>query len=71
MKNYKSLEAHNYFTSGWVQSIYTFKPENSDCMILRAEVKPSWRVTENSHTAWVAAKEDGTILTAHCTCKAG
>ena len=71
MKNYWSLEAHNYFTSGWVQAIYIHKPEKSSHSIMKANVKPSWRVTEECHSAWVSIKSDGTVLTAHCTCKAG
>ena len=71
MKNYKSLEAHNYFTSGWVQTVFIHIPEKSDQVILRANVKPSWRVTEENHSAWIALKHDGTVTTAHCTCKAG
>ena len=34
-------------------------------------VKPSMRINEEPHHAWVAVDYDGTILTAHCICKAG
>lgn len=71
MKNHRSLEAHIYFTSGWVQTIYHFKPEGLKGIIFKAKVKPSWRVTEAYHNPWVAAEMDGSIITAHCDCTAG
>ncbi|KAL3888060.1 hypothetical protein ACJMK2_000442 [Sinanodonta woodiana] len=53
MKNYKSLEAHNFLLSGW------------------ADVKPSWRVTEEPHHPWVAVTNEGRVIAAHCDCMAG
>lgn len=41
-------------TSGWVQVIYHHKPGASDCTLMKAQVKPLWRVTEESHQKWVA-----------------
>lgn len=71
MKNYKSLEAHKFFTDGWVQMIHHLKPEGSDCTIFKTQVKPSYRVTEKPHNTWVAVTSDGKILAAHCDCMAG
>jgi hypothetical protein len=34
-------------------------------------VNPSQRSPDEAHTAWVATKKDGEILTAHCSCMAG
>lgn len=71
MKNYRSLEAHIFFSSGWVQVILHIKPDGSDCTMFKAQVKPSWRVTEKPHNTWVAIKDDKTIIAAHCDCMAG
>lgn len=71
MKNYRSLEAHIFFTSGWVQPILHFQGEGMTTIIFKAKVKPSWRVTEAYHNPWVAVRMDGSIITAHCDCTAG
>ncbi|XDV14340.1 hypothetical protein PO909_014611 [Leuciscus waleckii] len=71
MKNYRSLDAHNFFISGWVQVVYHHKPTNSDCVVFKTDVKPSWRVTDPSHHTWVAVRSNGTVVAAHCDCMAG
>lgn len=71
MKNYRSLEAHIFFTDGWVQTAYHIKPEESDCTIFKTQVKPSYKVNEKCHNTWVAVRSDGNILAAHCDCMAG
>ena len=70
MKAYKSMEAYNYFISGWVDTCYLYKV-NRDIHIFKAKVLPSQRINESPHNPWVAVHKDGTILTAHCTCMAG
>jgi hypothetical protein len=70
MKNYRSMEAYNFFKSGWVHEIFHFRTEKNNTM-LKAQVRRSQRVTEVPHTAWVAANKDGIVLAAHCTCMAG
>jgi hypothetical protein len=45
MKNYKSLEAHNLFISGWV----TYKIKVTSNLLMKANVKPSFRVNEDPH----------------------
>ena len=67
---WKSLEAYNYFQSGHVQEVKLWSL-NSSSSILKALVNPSQRSLQNAHNSWVAVKEDGTIITAHCTCMAG
>ena len=52
MKNYRSLEAHNFFVSGWVQTVQ-HKNVRGNHVLFRADVKPSWRVTEEPHHPWV------------------
>ncbi|KAJ8304209.1 hypothetical protein KUTeg_017792 [Tegillarca granosa] len=70
MENYRSLEAHVFFVSGWVQTVYHMKSANGT-FIFKADVKPSWRVTDEPHHPWVAVKRNGPVVTAHCDCMAG
>nr|XP_054928796.1 uncharacterized protein LOC129385755 [Dermacentor andersoni] len=70
MKAYKSLEGHNYFTSGWVKSIAA-KQLASERVIVLSEVNHSQRLREVPLKVWILAKADGTVGTAHCTCMAG
>lgn len=70
MENYRSLEAHVFFVSGWVQTVFCLQ-SRSGIMVLKADVKPSWRVTEEPHHPWVALKKEGPVLAAHCDCMAG
>ena len=71
MKNYKSLEAHKFFTSGWVDVVLHYKPSPGDITIFKTRVKPSWRVTDKPHNTWVAANSNGAVKVAHCDCMAG
>ena len=41
------------------------------CVLVKAKVNPSQRSPDEAHEAWVIAKPDGYIVSAHCTCKAG
>lgn len=73
LKAYKSLEAYNYFVSGHVRTVYFYESsERSNYAILTAKVNPSQKSAANPHEAWViACKEDGQVMSGHCTCKAG
>ena len=64
MENYKSLEAYKYFSSGWVET-------DKKCILMKADVKPSYRVTDESHHPWVAVNKNGVVIVAHCNCMAG
>lgn len=71
LKAYKSLKAYSYLP--FVETVW-FNPiqANSPACLLKARVKPSQRVSEKPHEAWVAvSKQMGTVLAGHCTCKAG
>jgi len=70
MKNYRSLEAYNFFQSGWVHDVLHVI-SLTGVFIFKAKVMRSQRVTEKPHSAWVAADREGIILAAHCTCMAG
>lgn len=72
MKAYKSLEAHEYFVSRKVGVVYSREvKEKTGIFILKAEVRPGQAESQNSYLAWIVAKRNGEILTAHCDCKAG
>ncbi|XP_076090454.1 uncharacterized protein LOC143062652 isoform X1 [Mytilus galloprovincialis] len=71
MKAFKSLEAHNFFISGWVQTVFHYLTEKGAPFILKADVKPSQRVNEDPHHPWVAVNSSGTVVAAHCDCMAG
>lgn len=70
MKNYKSLEAHNFFRSGWVETIHFHRIDNR-IMLLKANVKPSQRLGESPHSPWIAVDDTGSVLAGHCDCMAG
>ena len=70
MANYKSLASYKLLQSGWVQTVHHHRPAPST-WIFRADVTPSFRVNEEPHHPWVAVSSDGTVITAHCDCKAG
>ena len=71
LMQWKSLKAYNYFENGRVRIVEIWPVDRTSC-ILRAMilVNPSQRSSDNPHTAWVAVKSDGQIITAHCTCMA-
>ena len=72
LKAYKSLEAYNFFQSGWVQTIFILKsPIRTDVALFRCKVTPSQRTKEKPHEVWTAVKKDGSVATAHCNCMAG
>ncbi|XP_033740302.1 uncharacterized protein LOC117327441 [Pecten maximus] len=70
MENYRSLDAHVFFVSGWVQTVFHRKTTCGH-VIAKADVKPSWRVTDEPHHPWVALKRNRPVITAHCDCMAG
>ena len=73
LKVYKFLEVYNYFVSVHVQTVYFHKSsEQSKYAILMAKVNPSQKSAANAHKAWViTCKEDGQMMSGHCTCMAG
>ncbi|XP_003730120.1 uncharacterized protein LOC115928222 [Strongylocentrotus purpuratus] len=70
MKNYRSLEAHQQFQSGWVQTVY-HQVTSKGFIIFSAAVKPSQRLNDAAHSPWVATDNTGQVVAAHCTCMAG
>ncbi|CAN7978262.1 unnamed protein product [Ixodes persulcatus] len=70
MKAFKSLESHNYFTSGWVKGP-SARGISGDRTLLLSEVNHSQRLRETPAKVWILVHGDGSIITAHCTCMAG
>ena len=63
LKAYKSLDAYNNFTSGWVTPASSMKLTEI-FSVLKTAVKPSQSLSNPSHKAWVAVKKkDGSICT--------
>ncbi|XP_065645943.1 uncharacterized protein LOC136076523 [Hydra vulgaris] len=60
MKNYKALEAYKYFFSGWVQPLY-YIVLNFGHVLLKGEVKPSYKTNNSPYTAWVALTKNGSV----------
>ena len=72
MDAYKSLEACNFFYCGHVCTVFFYETSPAgNYAVLLAKVNPSQKSASNFHEAWVLAKRNGSIKTAHCTCMAG
>ena len=71
--SWKQLQAYNFFESGYVRTVFAmaFGQGVAKCVLVKAKVNPSQRSPDEAHEAWVIAKLDGSIVSAHCTCKAG
>ncbi|KAK7901165.1 hypothetical protein WMY93_017934 [Mugilogobius chulae] len=69
LKAFKSLEAYNYFVSGWVKEMKQLR-ENGFC-IVTAKVLHSQRLSAPPLQPWIIAEANGTVKSAHCTCMAG
>ncbi|XP_057708134.1 uncharacterized protein LOC130926863 [Corythoichthys intestinalis] len=70
MKAYKSLEAYNFFVSGWVNHLGTKRLRDNHRLVF-ARVNHSQRSNETPLKTWIIAKEDGEVIAAHCNCMAG
>ncbi|CAI5669920.1 unnamed protein product [Oreochromis niloticus] len=70
MKAFKSLEAYNFFVSGWVHNLGTKRLRDGYSLVF-ARVNHSQRSNETPLKTWVIAKEDGEVIAAHCNCMAG
>ena len=70
MMQWRSLDAYNYFRNGHVREVRVWSVSKSSSILI-AKVNPSQSSPDNAHHAWVGAKKDGEVITAHCTCMAG
>ena len=41
------------------------------CCIFKVKVKPSQKLNNAPHEAWVVTNKKGDVITGHCTCMAG
>ena len=72
LKAYKSLDGYNFFVQGWVSNVQFLNVgTNPVVSVLLASVKHSQQLSAPPLQPWVASEQNGTILCAHCTCKAG
>ena len=62
----KSLEAYNQLVG---QVLMYITPSKKS--MLMASVMPLERLNEDRHKPWVGVNSDGSVLCAHCNCKAG
>ena len=69
LKAYKSLQAYNYFVSGFVQDIGQVCINGKSVFL--GKVKHSQRMTDPCLRPWLIVENDGSISSAHCTCMAG
>ncbi|KAH9383376.1 hypothetical protein HPB48_024595 [Haemaphysalis longicornis] len=70
LKSYKSLESHNYLTSGFVHPPKVKVIGDSNVVVV-TKVRHSQSFREKLLTAWQLQKPDGEVVYAHCTCMAG
>lgn len=68
--DWKSLQAYNFFQSGFVQTVLT-RSIKSSLTLVTAKVNPSMKSPTNAYQVWIAVEPTGAILTAHCKCMAG
>lgn len=74
LKAFKSLEGYNQFINGWVSGVVVTVVPNARpkvYLIFTSQVKHSQRLSDTPLKVWVAIKENGEIICAHCNCMAG
>lgn len=70
MENYKSTDSHKYFLSGWVQTVL-HQVLKTGFILMKADVRPSYRTNDPTHTPWIALNNKGSVIASHCNCMAG
>ncbi|KAH7960023.1 hypothetical protein HPB49_016264 [Dermacentor silvarum] len=68
LKARKSLESHNYLTSGFVQEPRLRR--HGEHIIVRTKVNHSQAISTQPLEPWLLVKQDGMVEAAHCTCMA-
>jgi len=71
IKAKKSLDGYNFFLNGWLNGVTVVKVDNKNNHLFLATVKHSQSVLLPPLKVWVITKQDGEVITAHCTCMAG
>ena len=73
LKAFKSLDGYNFFVNGWVTNVTVIlsrQINKTKIFIVMSLVKHSQRLSASPLKVWVAAKQQGEVLYAHCTCMA-
>lgn len=71
-KCYKISDAYNVFVSGKVRQLVSFKVgERGDGIVILAAKVEASQTLMKQYEPWCIVKDDGTVVTAHCTCLAG
>ena len=65
LASWRQLEAYNYFKNNYVQTILSSRCDGGRSTVLKAKVNPSQRSPELAQEAWVIARNEGLILSAH------
>ena len=61
-----------FFLNGWVSNVsVTAAMRTPDIKLVFGSVKHSQRISDTLLKPWVAAKKEGTVVCAHCTCMVG
>ena len=73
LKAYKSMDGYNLYSSGWVSDLTMIGNQiaRPKVFIFMALVKHSQRLSVPPLKVWVATRQNGVVLCAHCTCMAG
>lgn len=71
IKAYKSMDAYNFFVSGWVNTIFTKPVAGTDKVVVTVRVNYSQRARETPLKTWLLAEKDRNVCVAHCNCMAG
>ena len=73
IESFKSLEGYNQYINGWVSSlVVTIVPSTKpNIYLFTAQVKHSQRLSDAPLKVWLAIKENGEVVCAHCNCMAG
>ena len=72
-KDYKEKKGFSFLSSGFLfEILYNTVSDDCDMCFLKADCRPSMRIHDIPHTAWVMIeKKSGEIKRAYCTCIAG
>lgn len=71
-KNYRITDAYNAFVSGKVKRLVSFKAGKcgEGVVVIAATVEASQTLSK-MYRPWCIVNDDGTVVSAHCTCMAG
>ena len=70
MKAYKSLDAYNFFVSGWVNTILT-KNVIDLRVVVTGRINHSQRSRATPLKTWFLSERSGEVIVGHCDCMAG